>query len=413
MKTTHCRFCGHELAIDLVDLGKTPLANSFLTPDEAGLSAEKSFPLHVRVCGTCYLAQVEETVDASSIFKHDYAYLSSYSKSWVEHARLYAEAMKARLSLRPDSLVVEVASNDGYLLQHFARMGVGVLGVEPAGHAAEVAQTKGIETEVSFFGKETAENLVDRGYLADLMAANNVLAHVPDIQDFVTGFRVLLKPDGIITFEFPHLLNLIKNVQFDTIYHEHYSYISMIAAETILRSSGLRAFDVEQLQTHGGSLRLFVCHDRAHYLETQELAGLRALEKEHGLDSAEGYAGFADRVSKVKGEFHVFLRKAKAEGKIVAGYGAAAKGNTFLNYCGATKEDVAFVVDQSHEKQGRLLPGSHIPVLAPDHLKVARPDYVLILPWNLKKEISESHSYISEWGGKFVVAVPSIDVFSP
>jgi 2-polyprenyl-3-methyl-5-hydroxy-6-metoxy-1,4-benzoquinol methylase len=413
MKQSQCRFCAAYLTIDLVDLGKTPLANSFLPIGEEAIEAEKHFPLHVKVCENCWLVQVEETVDASSIFKHDYAYLSSYSESWVEHARSYALAAKARFGLTPQSRVVEIASNDGYLLQHFTKMGISVLGVEPAGHAAQMAIDKGIETEVAFFGRETAVNLTDLGIKADLMVANNVLAHVPDIRDFVAGFQVLLKPEGVITFEFPHLLNLIKKIQFDTIYHEHYSYISLIAAENFLESADLRAFDVEHLSTHGGSLRIFVCHRTASHAETEALVRFRALEKDHALDRPAGYAGFAERVAGVRREFRKFLQFTHNQGKLVAGFGAAAKGNTFLNYCGVTRNDVGFVVDSSLEKQGKFLPGSHIPVYPPKHLREVRPDYVIILPWNLREEISKSHSYISQWGGKFVVAVPAIDIFTP
>lgn len=410
MSNKNCRYCGGELAIELVDLGETPLANSYLR-DESEIEKEQSFPLHVRVCEACYLAQVVEAVDASAIFKHDYAYLSSYSTSWVAHAKRYADTMSDRFGLTGDSQIMEIASNDGYLLQHFLAKGMSVLGVEPAGHAAEVARDKGIETRVTFFNEQTARELKKEGILADLIAANNVLAHVPKIGDFVAGFQHILKPAGVLTFEFPHLLNLINLVQFDTIYHEHYSYISLFALEHILSAHKLRAFDVEQLTTHGGSLRVFCCHQDAEFEPTQALDAVRQAESDACLNQAKGYDGYTQSVEAVRDGLLAFLAKAASEGKHVAAYGAAAKGNTFLNYAKITRKDIDFIVDQSNEKQGTLLPGSHIPVFSPDMLKQQKPDYVLILPWNLREEISNQHAYIRQWGGQFVTAVPDINVF--
>lgn len=410
MQTPECRFCGAPLRHDFVDLGKTPLANSYLTKEQVAQGLDASFPLHARVCESCFLVQVDAPVSPQAIFS-DYAYFSSYSDSWVAHARRYAETMIGRFGLGPQSLVVEVASNDGYLLQHFVARGVPVLGVEPAANVAEVARAKGVATEVAFFGRETARALAARGCAADLTAANNVLAHVPDIGDFVAGFAEILKPEGVSTFEFPHLLNLIRELQFDTIYHEHFSYLSLVAVERVLEACGLRAFDVERLSTHGGSLRLFVCRKGARHAATPRLEEARADERAAGLDRIEGYAGFAEKVDGVKAGFLAFLARAKAEGKTVAAYGAAAKGNTFLNVCGVTAKDIVCVYDRSAAKQGRFLPGSHVPVQAPETIARTKPDYLLILPWNLREEIVAQMAEIRDWGGRFVTAVPEIRVF--
>ncbi len=405
-----CRFCRSPLTQTFLDLGKQPLANSYLTPEELAAGTEQVFPLYTRVCSNCFLVQADDPVSAEAIFDGGYAYFSSYSTSWVEHARRYAEAMTARFGLGPESLVVEVASNDGYLLQHFLAKGVAVLGVEPTANTAEAAVAKGIPTEVAFFNAETGRMLAARGQTADLMAGNNVLAHVPDIGDFVAGFQYVLKPQGVLTFEFPHLLNLIQLVQFDTIYHEHFSYLSALAVEKVLAANGLRAFDVELLPTHGGSLRLFVCHAGASHQETEALRALRAAEHAGGLDDLATYDGFTPRVEAVRESFRAFLAKAKADGKIVAAYGAAAKGNTFLNYCGATTADIAQVYDASLAKQGRFLPGSHIPILAPAEIGALKPDYLVILPWNLKDEIMGQMAFIRDWGGQFVTASPETKV---
>ena len=407
---TACRYCAAPLTLTLVDLGATPLANSYLPPSPEAVAEERSFPLRVMVCRDCRLVQTTETVPAGAIFSHDYAYLSSYSASWVAHARRYAEAMISRFGLTPGSLVAEVASNDGYLLQHFVAARIPVLGIEPAGHAAGLAKERGVPTRVAFFGRAFAQRLAAEGRRADLIAANNVLAHVPDIRDFAAGFADFLAPEGIATFEFPHLLNLLRDVQFDTIYHEHYSYLSLLFVERLLGSVGLRVFDVEELPTHGGSLRVFACHEAAGHAEGAGLAKVRADEAAAGLDGDAAYGAFAPRVRAVCAAFHDFLDRAAAEGATVAGYGAAAKGNTFLNVCGVGADRVAFVADRNPEKQGRLLPGSHIPVLAPEALYQRRPGYVVILPWNLAREVSADHAGIAAWGGRFVTAVPELRV---
>ena len=405
-----CRFCKTPLIHTFLDLGRQPLANSYLTAEQLAAGSEPSYPLHVRVCHRCFLVQADDAVPADAIFDDGYAYFSSYSTSWVEHARRYAIAMTERLDLGPQAMVVEVASNDGYLLKHFVEMGMSVLGVEPTANTAKAARDVGVPTEVAFFGEATGRDLAARGVRADLMAANNVLAHVPDIADFVAGFREVLKPEGVLTFEFPHLLNLIDKVQFDTIYHEHFSYLSLLAVEQVLRSKGLRPFDVERLSTHGGSLRLFCCHQASGHAETEALRALRADEAAAGLGRIETYAGFAPRVEAVRASFRAFLAAEKAAGRRVAAYGAAAKGNTFLNYCGTTTADIAVVFDASAAKQGRFLPGSHLPVRSPDALRDVRPDDLVILPWNLKDEIIGQTAFIRDWGGRFVTASPTTTV---
>ena len=408
-----CRFCGTSPLADFIDLGEMPLANSYVTAQQIAAGDDRRFPLHVRVCPSCFLVQADAPVSPDEIFSGDYAYFSSYSDSWVAHARDYAKVTIERFSLGPDSLVVEVASNDGYLLQHFVAEGVPVLGIEPAANTAESARAKNVPTEVAFFGTETAHRLASKGVAADLMAANNVLAHVPDILDFVRGFPVLLKPEGTITFEFPHLLNLILELQFDTIYHEHYSYLSLLAVERVLADAGLRAYDVDVVPTHGGSLRLFVCHRAASFAETRALARVRAEERGWRLDSLDGYAGFTQKVEAVRDSFRAFLAQARAEGKKVAAYGAAAKGNTFLNYCGVTDADIVCVFDRSKAKQGRFLPGSHVRILDPEAAAAVRPDYLVILPWNLKAEISAQMAGITRWDGRFVTALPKTQVLTP
>jgi SAM-dependent methyltransferase len=358
------------------------------------------------VCGSCFLVQADDPVPAGEIFDDGYAYFSSYSESWVAHAKAYAQAMTRRFGLGPDSRVIEVASNDGYLLQHFAALGVPVLGIEPTANTAAAARDRGVPTEVVFFHEATGKDLAARGLTADLMAANNVLAHVPDIGDFVGGFRHVLKPQGVLTFEFPHLLNLIEQVQFDTIYHEHFSYLSLLAVETVLRAKGLRPFDVELLTTHGGSLRLFCCREDASHAETEALKALRAREAAAGLDRLETYGGFTARVEAVRAAFLAYLAQAKAAGRKVAAYGAAAKGNTFLNFAGAGADDIVACFDANPHKQGRFLPGSHIPILAPDQIDAVRPDDLLILPWNLREEIMAQTGRIRAWGGRFITASP-------
>ncbi|MDB5427806.1 MAG: SAM-dependent methyltransferase, partial [Phenylobacterium sp.] len=405
-----CRFCRIPLVDTFIDLGRQPLANSYLTAEQLAAGNEPAYPLHVRVCHECFLVQADAVAPADAIFDDAYAYFSSYSTSWVEHARHYAAAMAERFDLGPESLVVEIASNDGYLLQHFVEMDIPVLGVEPTANTAEAARARGVPTEVMFFGEQTGQRLAARGYRAELMAANNVLAHVPDIGDFVAGFRELLKDEGVLTFEFPHLLNLIEKVQFDTIYHEHFSYLSLLAVEQVLRANGLRPFDVERLSTHGGSLRLFCCHMGSGHEETEALVALREDEHAAGLDRIESYAGFAPRVEAVRDSFRAFLAVEKAAGRRVAAYGAAAKGNTFLNYCGTTTDDVVAVFDASPAKQGRFLPGSHLPILAPEAVREIKPDDLLILPWNLRDEIMAQTAFIRDWGGRFVTASPQTRV---
>ncbi|MEM9140533.1 MAG: class I SAM-dependent methyltransferase, partial [Pseudomonadota bacterium] len=342
-----CRFSNMPLEITVADLGSTPLANSYLPMTEEAKAAEKSYPLHVMICTTSWLVQTTETVPADAIFDHDYAYLSSYSASWVAHAKRYADAMIRRFNLGPDALVAEVASNDGYLLQHFVAEGLPVLGIEPAGHAAELAEAKGVPTRVMFFNKETAKDLAAEGLQADLIAANNVLAHVPDIRGFAAGFPAFLKPEGVVTFEFPHLLNLINQIQFDTIYHEHYSYLSLLFVERLMDAVGLRVFDVEELPTHGGSLRVFACHEGAGHPEGDGVAKVRGDEAAAGLETEAPYRAFGAKIQAVCDGFRAFLAQAKAEGKTVAAYGAAAKGNTFLNTCDVGADQIAFVVDRN------------------------------------------------------------------
>jgi SAM-dependent methyltransferase len=411
MTVPACRFCRASLTQDFVDLGLQPLANSYLTQAQLDAGNEVSYPLRTRVCGTCFLVQADDPVAADAIFDDGYAYFSSYSESWVAHAKRYAEAMAARFGLGPQSLVIEVASNDGYLLQHFKAMGIPVLGIEPTGNTAEVAIAKGIPTEVSFFNDATGRDLAACGIAADLMAGNNVLAHVPDIGDFVAGFPHVLKPQGVLTFEFPHLLNLIEKVQFDTIYHEHFSYLSLLAVEKVLRSNGMRPFDVELLPTHGGSLRLFCCHEAAAHTQTQALRDLREREQGAGLDRLETYGGFTARVEQVRKDFLAFLAKARAEGKTVAAYGAAAKGNTFLNYAGVGTDDIVAAFDANPHKQDHYLPGSHVPIYAPAKVDEIKPDYLLILPWNLKDEIMGQLAHIRDWGGRFVTVAPEPKVW--
>jgi SAM-dependent methyltransferase len=349
-------------------------------------------------------------VPAEAIFS-DYAYFSSFSTSWLAHCEAYAATMTQRFGLGPQSRVVEIGSNDGYLLQYFVQRGVPVLGVEPAANVAEAARARNVETEVAFFGRATAERLAARGIAADLMASNNVLAHVPDINDFVAGVPLLLKPEGVWTIEFPHLLNLIELVQFDTIYHEHYSYLSLVFVERLLASHRLRAFDVETWPTHGGSLRVFVCHEAASHAEAPGLHAARAREKAAGLDTPRVYDDFASRVQRVRDDFLAFLRDAKARGKKIAAYGAAAKGNTLLNYSGVGADLIGYVVDKNPAKQGKLLPGSRLPIYAPSHLYTTRPDYIVILPWNLRDEVVAEHPGVREWGAQWLTAIPELRVF--
>jgi SAM-dependent methyltransferase len=404
-----CRFCRAPLHETFADLGMTPLANSFVSPDRAR-SMEPFYPLHAYVCSVCRLVQLEVFESPQHIFD-DYIYFSSYSESWLRHAEAYAEMMIRRLGLGTDAMVVEVGSNDGYLLRYFKRRGINVLGVEPAANVAAAAAAQGIPSEGGFFGAATATRLGNQGVAPDLIVANNVLAHVPDINDFVGGFAILLKPEGVVTAEFPHLLRLVQGGQFDTIYHEHFSYLSLHVVRRIFNQHGLRVFDVEQLSTHGGSLRVFACHAVAtRYDETPAVARFLAEEVAAGLEGDNAYRCFARQAVEAKLALLRFLIDARADGKLVAAYGAPAKGNTLLNYCGVGPELVAFTVDRSPHKQGMLLPGTRIPVRAPDAILDAKPDYVLILPWNLQDEITAQMDAIRAWGGRFVVPIPTTRV---
>ena len=404
-----CQGCGARLTRTLVDLGSQPLANSYIPIDRAG-GPEPVFPLHARVCDTCLLVQVDKVTAPETIFNDRYAYFSSFSQSWLDHCRDYAEAMTERFGLGTDSRVVEIASNDGYMLQYFVEKGIKVLGIEPAANVAAAAEAKGVPTEIAFFGADTAARLADAGWSADLLAAKNVMAHVPDINDFVAGIPLILEPRGVFTVEFPHLLNLIREVQFDTIYHEHFTYLSVLAVKAVFERHGLTLFDVEKQPTHGGSLRVFAARAEAGYPVSANVERLLAEERAAGLDRPEGYAGFAERVAAVRTELLDFLREARDKGLSVAAYGAAAKGNTLLNYCGVTREDIGFVVDRNPAKQDTLLPGSHIPVRDPSALDAERPDYVLILPWNLRAEIIAQNPQVAGWGGRFVTAIPSVRI---
>ena len=403
-----CRLCRTPLTKTFIDLGQQPLANSYLKPEQLG-QPEPRYPLHAKVCDSCFLVQADHDVPAEAIFS-DYAYFSSYSPSWVEHARLYAKAMISRFALGSNSLVVEIASNDGYLLKHFKNAGIDVLGIEPAANVAREAEDQGIKTDVAFFNQRTAVRLRDAGLKADLIAANNVMAHVPDLNDFVSGFPLVLASQGVLTIEFPHLLNLIQQAQFDTIYHEHYSYLSLLSCERALGAHGLRIFDVEELPTHGGSLRVFACHHAADFDAAPGLDALRSKEKVAGLDDLAAYELFGARAVSIKQELKGFLRKAKADGLNVTAYGAAAKGNTLLNFCDVDASLVSAVFDKNPHKQGRCLPGSRIPVKPPEEIMRIKPDIVLILPWNLSSEIMTEQNAIRTWGGRFVTAIPKLNI---
>lgn len=405
-----CRLCGSPLDAVFADLGETPLSNSYVTREDIDAGRDPAYPLIVRVCGTCLLVQADEVVRHADIFDADYTYFSSYSDSWVAHAQKYAQEMRARFGLDGNSRVIEVASNDGYLLQHFLKAGIPVLGIEPTAGTAAAARDKGIETRVAYFGQELARELAADGLKADLTAANNVLAHVPDILDFAKGFAEILKPEGVATFEFPHVLNLIEQVQFDTIYHEHFSYLSLITVERIFDAAGLRVFDAQALPTHGGSLRLYACLRDAGFPERPSVQEIRELERAAQLDSLAGYTGFPERIDACCRSFRAFLDEAKKAGKRAAAYGAAAKGNTFLNVCGVTSDDILVVADRSHAKQGKFLPGSHVPIVDPAELIAARPDYVVILPWNLAAEIRAQLSELEDGGTRFVVAIPETQI---
>jgi SAM-dependent methyltransferase len=405
-----CRFCATQLRDVFLDLGTAPPSNAFLTAD-ALLAPEAWFPLKLYTCAECHMVQVDEVLHHEQLFAPDYAYFSSYSRSWLEHAERYVSEVVPRLSLNAGSLVVEVASNDGYLLQYVSARGIPCIGIEPTAGTAQAARERGIETEERFFGEAFALELANRLGHADLIAANNVLAHVPDINDFVAGFAVLLAPQGVVTIEFPHLLELVANRQFDTVYHEHFSYLSLHTTCRILAAHGLRVWDVESLLTHGGSLRIWACRSDAAHTDTPAVAAMLAKEQAAGMFELTWYQGFQIVAEAVKDDFLDFLLLQKRNGKQVAGYGASAKGNTLLNFAGVRSDLLAFVADASPHKQGRYLPGARIQVVDEQHLREAKPDFVVVLPWNLREEITTQLTYIREWGGQFVFAVPSLEVF--
>lgn len=408
-----CRFCDSPLHHTVVDLGTSPLSNAFLEADQLQ-QPEMHFPLRVYVCESCLLVQLPQAERPDAIFDDDYAYFSSYSDSWLDHARRYVEHMQAHYDIGADDYVIEVASNDGYLLQYFVDAGVPVLGIDPAQNVADAAEAIGVPTLTAFFDTALAHDLVADGHQADVLIGNNVLAHVPNLNDFVEGLRIVLAPEGVLTMEFPHLLRLMEENQFDTIYHEHFSYFSLIAAERVFAAHGLTLFDVEELSTHGGSLRVYVRHtDDPSHPTTDRVHNLRQREADAGLTEVSTYTAFGERVAAVKRNVLDFLVRAREENASVAGYGAPAKGNTLLNYCGVRTDLLPYTVDRSPRKQDRYLPGTRIPVFAPEKIRETEPEYVLILPWNLKDEIMEQMQDIADWGGQFVVPIPDVRVFDP
>ena len=406
-----CRLCHAPLTTSFVDLGMSPLCERFLTADHID-QMESYYPLHALVCGECFLVQLQEYVKPEHIFT-EYAYFSSYSTSWVEHARRYCEMMKARFDLGSNSQVFEIASNDGYLLQHFLPLGVPVTGIEPAANVAEAARQKNIPTLVEFFGLKLAQQLVSDGRRADLIIGNNVLAQVPDLNDFTAGMVHLLAPKGVITLEFPHLERLIDDNQFDTIYHEHFSYFSLITIERLAGKHGLKIFDVEHLSTHGGSLRVYLCHSDTAHAISPGVTALLAHERKIGFEDIRSYARFSPRVHRAKRELLCFLIQCKEKGRKLCGYGAPGKGNTLLNYCGISTDFLDFTVDRNPYKHGRYTPGMHIPILPISAIDEAQPDYLLILPWNLKNEIVAQMRHVGAWGCKMVVPIPSVEVIDP
>lgn len=403
-----CRFCTSELKHSFVDLGMSPLANSYIAPDNAE-KMEPFYPLHAFICDKCFLVQLKEFETPENIFS-DYAYFSSYSKSWLKHASMYAETMIERFGFDSNSQIVEVASNDGYLLQYFKEKNIPVLGIEPAVNVAKVAVDAGIPTITEFFGVQTAKSLVANGTRADLLLGNNVLAHVPDLNDFVEGLKILLNSAGVITLEFPHLLRLIEQKQFDTIYHEHFSYFTCLTIQNVFSAHGLVLFDVEELGTHGGSLRVYARHASDDTKPVSDnVSRLIGREVDNGFTDMNFYNSFEEKVKSTKQNILEFLIRAKRENKCIVGYGAAAKGNTLLNYCGVRTDFIDYVVDRSPHKQGTYLPGTHIPVHSPDKIDVTKPDYLLILPWNIKHEVMEQMKHVRDWGCKFLTLIPDID----
>jgi SAM-dependent methyltransferase len=407
--TTKCRFCGGAL-FDFVDLGMSPLCESFVPKDRLNI-AERFYPLAAYVCGSCFLVQLEEYVAPEEIFS-EYAYFSGFSDAWLKHAERYVEMIAEKLRLGRTTKVVEIGSNDGYLLQYFVKKEISVLGVEPAINVAAAARQRGVETLAKFFSAAVATELAGAGTKADLIVANNVMAQVPELNSFVEGIGILLKPDGVCTVEFPHLLRTILGNQFDQIYHEHFSYFSALTAQQIFAAHGLRIFDIEELWTHGGSLRLYACRaDSAKYPTQSSVSRIIQQEREAGLDRIDAYARFAHQVCDTKRKILTFLIEAKNEGKSIAGYGAPGKGNTLLNYCGIRTDFIDYTVDRNPYKQGMYLPGTRIPIFAPDKIAATRPDYVMILPWNLREEIAGQLGYVRDWGAKFVVPIPEVTVF--
>ncbi len=407
-----CRFCHTELKDVFIDLFNSPASNSFLTKEQLN-EPEQFYPLKIYTCHNCFLVQVDEYKKSDSIFDSSYVYFSSYAKSWLEHASNYVNMVTDRFKLNEKSLVVEIASNDGYLLQYFVKKDIPVLGIEPTSNTAEVARQKGVESVVDFFGVRLAKELVAKGKKADLLLGNNVLAHVPDIIDFTRGLKILLKDQGVVTMEFPHLVQLIENNQFDTIYHEHFSYLSFTTVKQIFEAAGLEMFDVDEIPTHGGSLRIYAKHkeDNSKAISSN-VAALIETEKGKGILDIKYYKGLQQQALKIKLELLDFLAEQKKVGKKAAAYGAAAKGNTLLNYCGVKADLIDFVVDANPHKQNKFLPGSHIPVVAESYLKEQRPDYIIIFPWNIKEEVMTQLAYIKEWNGKFVMAIPNFHVIS-
>jgi len=407
----NCRFCQHPLARVFVDLGSQPSANRLLGPDQLDLE-EPQYPLRVYVCEKCLLVQIPAVHKADDMFTDAYVYFSSYAKSWVDHARRYVDMITRRCRLGPRSFVVEIASNDGYLLQHFMDKNIPCLGIDPAANCAKAATQKGVETRIDFFTAETAGMLVRERGQADLLLGNNVFAHVPDLNDFAAGLSILLKADGVMTLEFPHLARLIQNNQFDTIYDEHFSYFSFRVAGDVLAAHGLRVFDVEELPTHGGSLRLFACHAANQDQPTgSAVIAMLEFERKQGLAELAGYADFQQKVTTIRDDFLGLVSEEKAKGTRIAAFGAAAKGNTFLNYCGLGADDIDFVVDETPAKQGRFLPGSHIPIVQEQQIRDQKPGLIVILPWNFKSEIINKLEYTRAWGARFVTCIPEVGVF--
>lgn len=411
MATPTCRFCEEALTHTFADLGMSPLANSYLKPEQLN-QMERFYPLHTYVCQKCFLVQLQEFETPEAIFS-DYAYFSSYSDTFLAHAKSYVEMAIERFHLTTQSHVVEVASNDGYLLQFFAERGIAVLGVEPAANVAKVALQKGIPSIVRFFGTRTAQELTSEGRQADLLIGNNVLAHVPQLNDFVSGLKVLLKQTGVITMEFPHLLRLIRDNLFDTIYHEHFSYFSLLSVSQVFERHGLSIFDVEEVPTHGGSLRIYAQHaGKGGSPVSGRIQELQSAERAAGFHKLDPYLTFASQIATAKRNLLTFLIEAKNNGKVIAAYGAPAKGNTLLNYCGVRTDFIDYTVDRSPYKQGHFLPGCHIPIMPPEHVRETKPDFMLILAWNLKDEVMEQMSFIRTWGGKFVVPLPDVKVYA-